>query len=162
MARQTKIRKFSLLYRCILPFPQKGDLGIAKNYQGITLTSIVAMIYNALLRNRIEPKIKKILRKNQNGFRRNQSTISQILSVRRILEGVRAKNLEATILFVDSSKSFDSMHRGKIEQILLAYGVFKETVAAMMMLCKNTKVCLLTGWRHSTSTLYQVCYQETH
>ena len=25
---------------CILPFPKKGDLGIAKNYQGITLTSI--------------------------------------------------------------------------------------------------------------------------
>ena len=25
---------------CILPFPKKGDLGIAKNYRGITLTSI--------------------------------------------------------------------------------------------------------------------------
>ena len=25
---------------CILPFPKKGDLGLAKNYRGITLTSI--------------------------------------------------------------------------------------------------------------------------
>ena len=25
---------------CILPFPKKGELGIAKNYRGITLTSI--------------------------------------------------------------------------------------------------------------------------
>ena len=33
---------------CILPFPKKGDLGIAKNYRGITLTSIAAKIYNAL------------------------------------------------------------------------------------------------------------------
>ena len=41
---------------CILPFPKKGDLGLAKNYRGITLTSIAAKIYNALLRNRIEPK----------------------------------------------------------------------------------------------------------
>ena len=55
---------------CILPFPKKGDLGLAKNYRGITLTSIAAKIYNALLRNRIEPKIDNILRKNQNGFRR--------------------------------------------------------------------------------------------
>ena len=31
---------------CILPFRTKGDLRIAKNYQGITLTSIVAQIYN--------------------------------------------------------------------------------------------------------------------
>ena len=74
---------------CIPPFPKKGDLGLAKNYQGITLTSIAAKIYNALLRNHIEPKIDNILRKNQTGFRRNKST--QILTIRRILEGVRAK-----------------------------------------------------------------------
>ena len=49
---------------CILPFTKKGDLGLAKNYQSITLTSIAAKIYNALLRNRIEPKIDNILRKN--------------------------------------------------------------------------------------------------
>ena len=55
------------------------NLGLAKNYRGITLTSIAAKIYNALLRNRIEPKIDNILRKNQNGFRRNRSTTSQIL-----------------------------------------------------------------------------------
>ena len=125
---------------CILPFPKKGDLGRAKNYRGITLTSIAAKIYNALLRNRIEPKIDNILRKNQNGFRRNRSTTSQILTIRRILEGVRAKNLQATLLFVDFTKAFDSIHRGKMEQILLAYGLRKETVAAIMILYRNTKV----------------------
>ena len=50
---------------CILPFPKKGDLRIAKNYQGITLTSIAAKIFNALLLNYLEPKITKILRKKQ-------------------------------------------------------------------------------------------------
>ena len=125
---------------CILPFPKKGDLGLAKNYRGITLTSIAAKIYNALLRNRIEPKIDNILRKNQNGFRRNRSTSSQILTIRRILEGVRAKNLQATLLFVDFTKAFDSIHRGNMEQILLAYGLPKETVAAITILYRNTKV----------------------
>ena len=125
---------------CILPFPKKGDLRLAKNYRGITLTSIAAKIYNALLQNRIEPKIDNILRKNQNGFRRNRSTTLQILTIRRILEGVRAKNLQATLLFVDFTKAFDSIHRGKMEQILLAYGLPKETVAAIMILYRNTKV----------------------
>ena len=125
---------------CILPFPKKGDLGLAKNYRGITLTSIAAKIYNALLRNRIEPKIDNMLRKNQNGFRRNRSTTSQILTIRRILEGVRAKNLQAALLFVDFTKAFDSIHRGKMEQILLAYGIPKETVAAITILYRNTKV----------------------
>ena len=76
---------------CILPFSKKGDLGLAQYYRGITLTSIAAKIYNALLHNRREPKIDNILRKGQNGFRRNRSTTSQILTIRRILEVVRAK-----------------------------------------------------------------------
>ena len=50
---------------CILPFPKKGDLGLAKNYRGIILKSIAAKIYNALLQNRIEPKMKNILRKTK-------------------------------------------------------------------------------------------------
>ena len=125
---------------CILPFPTKGDLWLAKNYRGITLTSIAAKIYNALLRNRIEPKIDNILRKNQNGFRRNRSTTSQILTIPWILEGVRAKNLQVTLIFVDFSKAFDSIHRGKMELILLAYGKPKETVAALTILYRNTKV----------------------
>ena len=124
---------------CIPPFPKKGDLGLAKNYRGITLTSISAKIYSALLRNRIEPKID-ILRKNQNAFRRKRYTTSQILTIRRILEGVRAKNLQATILFVEFTKAFDSIHRGKMEEILLTYGVPKEIVAAITILYRNTKV----------------------
>ena len=125
---------------CILLFSKKGDLGLAKNYRGITLTSIAAKIYNVLLRNRIKPKIGNILRKNQNGFRRNRSMTSQILTIRRILEGVRAKNLQATLIFIDFTKAFDSIHRGKMEQILLAYGIPKETVAAITILYRNTKV----------------------
>ena len=64
----------------------------------------------------------------------------QILAIRRILEGVRAKNLAVTILFVDFSKAFDSIHRRKMEQIFLVYGLLKETVAAIMILYKNMKV----------------------
>ena len=106
---------------CILSFSKKGDLGLAQNYRGIELTSIGAKIYNALLWNRIEPQIDNILRKNQNGFQRNRVTTSQILTIRKILESVRAKNLQVTKLFVDFTKVFDSIHRGEMEQILLAY-----------------------------------------
>ena len=125
---------------CILPFPKKSDLGLAKNYRGITLTSTAAKIYNALLLNRIEPKIDHKLRKNQNSFGSNRSTISQMLTIRRILEGVRSKNLQATILFVDFTKAFDSIHRGKMKQTLLDYGLPKETVTTIMMLFRNTEV----------------------
>ena len=150
---------------CILPFPKKGDLRLVKNYQGKTLTSIAAKIYNTLLRNHIEPKLTTyfgrtkmasreidplrncrepktdyILWKNQNGFLRNSSMTTQILTIRQILEGVCSKNLQATILFVDFTKAFDSIHRGKMEQILLPYSLPKKAVAPIMMLYRNTKV----------------------
>ena len=105
---------------CILPLPKKEIWVSRKNYRGITLTSIAAKIYNSLLFNRIQPEVEKILRRNQNGFRKNRSTVSQILTVRRIIEGVKAKNMQAALLFVDFSKAFDSVHRGKMEKILLA------------------------------------------
>ena len=92
------------------------------------------------LRSRIEPKIEKILRKIHNGFPRNRSPPSQILTTLRILEGVPAENLEATILFIDFSKAFESIHRGKMGQIILSHGLPKETVASIMMLHKHTKV----------------------
>ena len=50
------------------------------------------------------------------------------------------KNLRATLLFADFAKVFDSIYRGKMEQILLAYGLPKETVAAITILYRNTKV----------------------
>ena len=62
------------------------------------------------------------------------------LAIRRILEGVLAKNLQVTLLFVDFTKAFDSIHRGKMEQILLAYVLPKETIAAITILYRNTKV----------------------
>ena len=107
--------------------------------EAITLTSIEGKVYKALLINHIEPEIEKILRKNQYGFRRNRSTTSQILTIRRTMQ-VRARNL----LFVDFSQVFDSIHREKMEQILLAYGLPKQTVTAIMMLHKNTKPMVLS------------------
>ena len=53
---------------CILPFPKKVDLGLAKNYWGITLTSIAAKTYNTLLRNRIEPLLKTYLERAKMAF----------------------------------------------------------------------------------------------
>ena len=42
--------------------------------------------------------------------------------------------------FPAHSKAFDSIHRGKMEQILLTYGLPKETVATIIMVYKNMKV----------------------
>ena len=42
------------------------------------------------------------------------------------------------VLFVNFTKAFDSIHRGKMEQILLTNSLPKETVAAIMTLYRDT------------------------
>ena len=115
------------------PHPKKGNLGITKIYRSITL---VANVCNTLHLSCIKPEIEKILRKNQNSFGRNRSTISQILTIRRIIKGVRH---EATLLFVDFSKAFNSIHRREMVQIFLANDLLKEIVTAIMKLYKTRK-----------------------
>ena len=54
--------------------------------------------------------------------------------MRRIIEAVHAKKnkqtnktkLDTTLVFVDFSKPFHSIHRGKMEQTLLEYGLLIE------------------------------------
>ena len=57
------------------------------------------------------------------------------------------KNLEVTLLFVDFFNVFDSIHRGKMAEIFLAYGLSQETITAIMMFYSNinVKVCLPDG-----------------
>ena len=65
---------------------------------------------------RIQAEIEKILKKNQNGFPINRSLNSQILTIYRVIEVVRAKRFKVTLLFVDFLKAFDSIHWGKMDK----------------------------------------------
>ncbi|XP_072047147.1 uncharacterized protein [Amphiura filiformis] len=123
----------------IIPIPKSGDLSQGGNYRGISLSSIVAKTFNRLILNRIRPKVDVLLRNNQNGFRVGRTTVSHILALRRILEGVKAKNLPAIITFIDFRKAFDTIHRGKMLQILRAYGIPKQLVDAIGRTYKKTR-----------------------
>ena len=117
---------------------QKRKTSIASNYREITLSSSASKICNKMLLNRIRPVLDEKLRTNQNGFRPGRSILAQILTLRRIIEGVKSKTLSAVMIFVDFHKAFDSIHRGKLMEILRAYGIPLETANAISLLFKNT------------------------
>ena len=123
----------------IIPVPKKGDLTDTNNYRGISLTSLVAKMLNRMILYRIKPEIEKVLRDNQNGFQEGHSTNSYILTLQRILEGVRAKQLPTVIIFTDFKKAFDSVHRGTLMKILLACGIPKAIDYIIGLLYTNTK-----------------------
>ena len=111
----------------ILPFSKKGDLGITSNYRGITLSPAGAKMYNRMILNRIRPHLDPKLCINQNGFRPGRSPIAQILTLHCMLECVKSKNLPAVLTSIDFQKAFNSIHRGRLMEILKTYGVPEET-----------------------------------
>ena len=93
-----------------------------------------AIINGLKVLNRIVPEVDPLLRKNQNGFRRGRSTISQILSIRRILEECRKYNKEITLCFVDFQKAFDTISREKIFEIIHLYGIPEKITKAVRVM----------------------------
>ena len=87
------------------------------------------------IRSILDPK----LRMNQNGFRPERTTVAQILTLRRIIEEVKANNLPAIITFSDFKKAFDSIHRGKMMRILKAYGIPPNLLRAIEQMYTSTR-----------------------
>ena len=70
----------------------------------------------------IELLLRKFFGRIKMVFGENLSATLEILTIRWILEKGRAKNFEVTLL-KKFSKAFDSIQRGKMEQILLTHGL---------------------------------------
>ena len=128
----------------MVPLPKSGDLSDTNNCRGISLSSIVAKFVNKMILNRIQTKMDKHLRPNQNGFRPGRSTNAHILALRRFIEGVRSHNRKAIILYIDFKKAFDSINRRVMMRILKAYDVPQKLLNAIDLLYQNTKARVIT------------------
>ena len=124
--------------------PKAGDLSKGGNYRGISLSSLVFKTRNRMILHRIRPEVDKKLKINQNGFRPGHSTVSQILALRRIIEGVKSNNLPAIITFIDFTKAFNTIHRGKMIKILRAYRIPNELVEVIDNMYQDTTAKVLS------------------
>ena len=76
--------------------------------------AVRAKINNRMLLERLRLYIDLKLRNTQNGCRKGRSTIARILTFRRLVEGIKSKNLPALITFVGFRKTLIQSTGGKV------------------------------------------------
>ena len=128
----------------ITPIPKKGNLTITNNYRGISLTQVASKIYNRCLLNHVRPVIDKVFWPDQNGFRKGRSTTSHILAPHRVVEELKSHDMEAVLTFIDFCNACDSHDRGVMLQILKAYEIPPDIVAAIRVMYENTSALVIT------------------
>ena len=99
---------------------------------------------NRMVLNRIRPVLDALLRTTQNGFREKRTTVGQIIALRRIIEGVKNKNHPAVMTFIDFRRCSTPSHRGRMLDILRAYGIPEKLVKTVAASYSRTRARVIT------------------
>ena len=83
-------------------------------------------ILSNILLSRMTPYANEIMGEYQCGFRRNRSTVDHIYSIRQILVKKWEYNKDVCQLFIDSEKTYDSIKRESLYDILIKFDVPKK------------------------------------
>ena len=129
----------------LVPIPKSGNLSQVSNYMEISLSQMMLKVVN---RSRIQSQIVFSLFSprcyEQTRMVSGLVDPAQILTLRRIIEAIRARNLPAVITFIDFRKAFDSINRRKMLQIFKAYGIPTRWVDAIGKTCEETRANILS------------------
>jgi hypothetical protein len=120
----------------IVPVHRNGDKTDCNNYRGISLLSTSYKILSNILLSGLGTHADLITGDHHCGFRRNKSTTDQIFCICQILEKRCEYNETVHHLFIDFKKSYDSVKR----EVL--YNILTEFVGVPMKLVRLTKMCL--------------------
>ena len=107
----------------IVPIPKKGDLRDCNNWRGISLLDIVGKLLGRILQGRLQLIAEKVLPESQCGFCKGRGCVDMIFTVRQLFKKSREHDESSFVLFVDLHKTYDSVSREALWQVLGKYGV---------------------------------------
>ena len=127
-----------------IPKPGK-PVGDPKSYQPISLLCVPYKILERLNYARVEPLIDLLLPKEQAGFRREKSTVDQVVLLTQNIEDSFEAKKKAGAVFIDLTAAYDTVwHRG-LTWKLLRLLPDKHMVKMIMELVRNRSFTLITG-----------------
>jgi hypothetical protein len=95
----------------IKPIHKKADPLVPDNYRGITITSVMGKLFNAIINYRVVDFLDKhnILRPEQIGFRAKYRTSDHIFVIKALADKYKSNKKALYTCFVDFQKAFDSV-----------------------------------------------------
>ena len=138
---ETIFRDFNLGFITSL-FKGKGDKEDLKNYRGITTSSSIGTIFDALIDNRIESVVP--FTQAQGGGKRGASTCDHTFLIRAIID-IAIKRKSATyITFYDVSKAYDNVNNDDLLTIMWEKGLRGKSWRILNNLNKNLRAMMKT------------------
>ena len=120
-------------------------MGDPKSYRSISLLCFPYKILERLIYASIEPLIDPLTPKDQAGFRREKSTVDQVVLLTQNIEDSFEAKKKAGAIFIDLTAAYDTVWRSGVTCKLLRLLPDKHIVRIIMELFRNRSFTLTTG-----------------
>ena len=127
---------------------KSGDTNIPSNYRGISLLSVTSKVFTKVLNNRLVKwaEEENVYYEEQAGFRKEYSTIDQILSLYTIANKyISKKKGRMYAAFIDFSRAFDSVPHVSLLIQLIKRGVHGKIFTVLKSMYSKLKACVKTN-----------------
>ena len=129
----------------LVPLPKKGDLSHCSNYQTISLINHTGKVLLTVLLNRLKSHLDPYLSEEQAGFRKDRSTVHQILTLRQLAEKAKRQGKKIYNCFIDFQKAFDTIKHEVIWATLKSYGVETKMVNLLQKIYEKAQAAVQVG-----------------
>jgi hypothetical protein len=138
----------------LVPIPKKGDLSNCSNYRTISLINHTGKVLLTVLLNRLRSHLDPYLSEEQAGFRKDRSTVHQILTLRLLAEKAKRQGKKIYNCFIDFQKAFDTIKHKIMWATLESYGVESKMVTLLRQIYEKAQSAVRIGkeygeWFHT-------------
>ena len=98
-------------------FKNKGSRKDCKNYQAISLLSLVSKLYGRIILSRLQVLADRVYPGSQSGFIKNRLSIDMVFTLRLLQEKFIEQNKPLYIMFINLRKVFDIVSRTGLHKV---------------------------------------------
>mgnify|MGYP005984935793 CR=1 FL=1 len=107
----------------IIPIHKNGSKCYVNNYRGISLTSCIPKVFDAIVSDVLSSAVKNIIIEEQHGFFRGRSTATNLFIFTEFVTNKLESGSEIDCIFTDISKAFDTVCIERLLEKLKLLGI---------------------------------------